>query len=259
MSGLQNSGHTRIDGFKMSRCYKFLLSRIALNYNAFVIILIIGVSELCGGEPMDVIDPFKKERSYVVNEIPCYKESEWIHAPTLVNFGGIIFETGFWHTMILRQEAIPKDDSPNTTIAFRSGNEAIEQVDLIRFKFKYKSMNLTLYESGPMVYVMVEKFSDIVNKENDLKKKIMVISTILFNLEKHLEFKAISQEGNYTLLSTNPECTFVRIDDWSDRIDCSANDNRIIFIMFKMSNCRSRVVIKSPYNWFPPEMRNYKP
>lgn len=238
---------------------QFLLDNQVLKNNVFMILSIIGVSLLYGGQSMGNIDPFKDARSYVVNKILRYNESEWINTPSIISFGNIPFEIHFWHTMILRKEAIPYEDKADTKSAFRPGNEVTEDDDLLRFKFNYKSMSITLYESGPMFYTVVENVTGVLDKENDQKEKIMMISNTLFNIKEPREFKAISKECEYTFFSTNPGCPFVRVDDWSDRIDCSANEKRIIFIMFKMSNYQSRVVIKPSYKWFPPEMRNFKP
>lgn len=222
------------------------------------VLVMIGISILYGGQSMNTQDPLKDERSCYINEIPSYKESDWNSVSSLDRFGGISFESHSWHTMILHQRAIPEDDSPNTVISFRPGNEAIEQIDLLRFKYKYKQMNVTLYESGSILYTQVENFTNLLDNKTDLKKKIMIVSSVLFQIKTPIEFKQLSQEGKFALFSTNPEYTLVKIEDWSDRIDCIANENQMVFMIFKVSLEGNKIFPKNPYNWFPEEMRIFK-
>ena len=206
---------------------------------------------------MTVCDPLKNERSYVKNIIPSYPEQEWIGTPSLAELpGGICFESNGWLTSILLNNALPKQQKPDPEISYRPAKAGPADDDLLRFKYTFNGMHITLYESGMIVYLDIVEFPEEVNKEKDLGKKATLLGAQLFNTDIPLQFKLISQEGSSTLYSTNPECTIGKIKNWWDRIDCSANENRMIFIVFKARLENNRAPV-TPSKWFPPEMRSW--
>jgi hypothetical protein len=219
-----------------------------------MVTIILAISR--GSMPMTVCDPLKDERSYFRNNITSYPEQEWISTPSLADLpGGICFESNGWLTSILLNNALPKQQDPKPKVGYRPAKAGSTDDDLLRFRYIFNGMDITIYESGMIVYIDINQFSEAVNKEKDLGKKTTLLGALLFNVDSPLQFKLVFLEGNTTLLSTNPECTIGKIHNWWDRIDCSANENRMIFIIFKalLENNQAPV---APSNWFPPEMRS---
>ncbi len=138
-------------------------------------------------------------------------------------------ESEAWHKRVFKPDAGAHRADANAKIGAHVARQ--DTVDLIRFAYDVGELKLTITESAAFLHALCPQLPASFGAEP--LEQAAALAVRILRLDKPLRLMMLQGDPRYRSFSSAPQLGYVRIDNWSDRIDGDVRQPGVALLIYK--------------------------